>query len=137
MAKVNIHFPSKMFRYGVLEFEFEVPDDSSPSELGTLYARRVLEFQAAESIAVEAAKSAETAPAIAAAERVAKPAEAAPAPAPAVVTPPISAEQSAAQLIESELGGKVVAEETAPWDEDAPPKAEPWKNNSTIEDLFA
>ena len=118
MAKATFRLPSKMTQYGYAEVTFDVPDNTNMEDFGREYAQAVKTFQAGER-----AKPAEAAPA--------------PAPAPAVVTPPVSVEQSAAQLIESELGGKVIAEETAPWDEDAPPKAEPWKNNSTIEDLFA
>ena len=115
MAKATFRLPSKLTQYGYVEVSVDV-DETDPAALGAAYTAYVREFQAGER---------------------AKPAEAAPAPAPVAVTPPVSVEQSAAQLLESELGGKVVAEETAPWDEDAPPKAEPWKNSSTIEDLFA
>ena len=117
MVNVRFRIPSKMVQYGYVELDVPIEDaDVNPVQVARDYIEYVKAFQEAERT---------------------KPAETAPAPAPAVVTPPVSVEQSAAQLIESELGGKVVAEETAPWDEDAPPKAEPWKNNSTIEDLFA
>jgi hypothetical protein len=111
MAEVTFRLPSKMTQYGYVEIAVEA-DTSDPVALGRRYDDYVKAFQRGEMNK--------------------------PAPAPALVSPPVeSPEANADELLKGELGAKVVPEEVAPWDEPAPPKAEPWKNPPAIEDLFA
>lgn len=118
MSKVTWSVP--LVQFGRFEVEFDLEGaQNHPRELGRQYALFIADVMLgfeAEQKRIREGASVDAGPIVEAVKRIAEG----------------DYEEAAKELIKSELGATEISEDAPPWEQPAPEKSEPWKNQGPV-----